>query len=266
MNKLLLLFGTVLILNQGLCERYVEVIRETITVNSNTSLTGYTRNTVEVNFRKGTIGYIYRTSVFKTGDVSVGQSLMNLVKEIPDARVQIGAAFTEFVLANANGTAVDYYIFTTRTDADNFYSKEGTSACQSYPNRRSGCYSSNQCLNQTIWFGFKNNNISQGLDVYLEVIAIVDDELASEGKSTYSFKITNGSGTKVNFQLSFDGITWQSVSLDDGYMSTYKHTQPSISFKLTTQGKPPVQYKISYDKKYKIEWNQSKLLYDLFQY
>lgn len=29
-------------------------------------------------------------------------------------------------------------------------------------------------MNETVWFGFDNGNFTQGLDVYLEVVALVD--------------------------------------------------------------------------------------------
>jgi hypothetical protein len=267
-NSLLTIIFLFLGLTQVNAQKLVEVLHETITVNSTSAMSGYTRNTVEVQLPQGTIGYIYRISVFKKGGVSVGNGLLDLLSTVPIAEVKIGANLSKYVVNNANGGAVDYFIFTNQEDKNAFYGKRDDSwnSCKSYPNRVSSCLSSNECINRKIWFGFRNNNISQGLDVYLEVVAIVDEVKSQSSQTTYGFKITNETTVVVNFQLSLDGINWQEFSLKPSYFNNYNFQQPEIFFRISTQGAGTAQYKIGYNDRYKIQYNPNKRMFDLFNY
>ena len=265
--NLILLFFFILTLNYTNAQKLVDVLHETLTVNSTTSMSGYTRNTVEVKLPKGTTGYIYRMSVFKKGGVNVGNGLLDLLSLIPIAEVKAGVNLSKYVVGNANGGAVDYFIFTTQEDKSAFYNKydENWSSCKSYPNRVSSCISSDECINRTIWFGFRNNNVSQGLDVYLEVVAIVDEVKELANKTTYGFRITNETTSVMDFQLSTDGVNWNEHSLKPKYFNNYNFQQPEIYFRISTTDSY-LKYKIKYNDRFKIKYNQTKEIFDLYSY
>lgn len=90
-----------------------------------------------------------------------------------------------------------------------------------------------------------------------------EDENAEE---TYNFKIANNAHKDVNFQLSLDGQNWESCSLKNNYYGTWKYKQLNIQFRLTTNNQGTVNYNISYNEGYKIQWNDDKSMWDLYNY
>ncbi|ADB40000.1 hypothetical protein [Spirosoma linguale] len=266
MRRILLVFFYILsIQTVSFSQELVEVLSETFTANSITSMSGSTRNVAEVQLPRGSIGYTYRISVFKRGRVSIGNGLLSLLQSVPMSQLTIGANLAQYALSQNDGTQIDYFIFTTPDDKNAFYRKvDGNwSSCRSFLNRVNTCSHSDKCINETIWFGFRNNNMSQGLDIHLEVVAIVNQDNTDE---TYSFKITNGALQDVNFQLSADNQNWQECSLRSNYEGTWRFKQSYAYFKLTTQGKGTVNYRINNNERYKITLNRNTLSFDLNKY
>lgn len=247
-------------------QSFVNVLKETIVVNSVTSLSGWSRNKVEIDFPKNTIGYVYRLTAFPRNKVSMVDALFDVLKNVPISEVKIDASIAKFVVDNSNGSAIDYYIFTNPDDANAFYKKENNnwSSCKSFPNVISTCRSENGCLNTTIYFGFRNNNLSEGLDVHLEVVAIVDESITAS--SQYGFKIENQAGKDINFELSLNGKNWSSYSLKANYYEDFTFNQEYAFFKIFTTDKGFVEYKIQSSEKYKIIWNALKGIWDLNKY
>ncbi len=246
-------------------QKLVSVISETITVNSTTSMNGWTRNTVEVTFPKGTIGYVYRVSVFDLNSVNISDLLFDLLKQIPIEEIQVGASFAKYAVANANGHAIDYFILTTGDDRTAFYNKNDNnwSSCKSFLNRVNTCASSNECINSRIYFGFRNNNLTKGLDVYIEIVAIVDEN--NTQYYTYGYRITNESNTDLEFELSSDNVIWTKYSLRSAYFNNYNFNTHEIYFRISTNGSFK-SYKLDSSRKYKIAWNSNVSMWDLFSY
>jgi hypothetical protein len=263
MRQIIIIFLGFFLSNAN-AQELVNILQEKVTVNSTTSLNGWSRNTVEAKLPAGTIGYVYRLSVFKKDGVNVSTGLFDLLKMIPVKKIQIGANLSQFVINNSDGGAIDYFIFTTDKDKNAFYNKQDGNwySCKSFPNRVSTCTYSDECINKTIWFGFRNNNLMQGLDVYIELAAIVDQ--LNSTNSMYGFQIINKTNVQVNFQLSINGINWFDYSLQSGYLNNYNFYKPDIFFRILTQGTGTAQYKINFSNRYKIEYNQAKRIFDLF--
>lgn len=165
------------------------ILQDKFVVNSRTSLNGYTRNYAEVKLPSNAIGYIYRLTVLEKGRSLASETLFELAQKIPDIKVKIGAAVAEFIVNNSNNHAVDFFIFTQYSDISNFYSKNDDkwNSCFSLPNRQGLCYASNECMADKIWFGFRNNDIDDGVEVYLEVVAILEDKMINSN----SYSTTN---------------------------------------------------------------------------
>lgn len=260
------LFLTSLCYSNLSAQELVQVIDETITVNSTTSMTGYTRNKTEVTLPEKTKSYIYRISIFPKGESSVDNSLFDLLNKMGGPNVSIATSFAQFAIKNNDNSSVDAFIFNNTYDADNFYSKKDAnwSACKSMPNRASCCFSTKECIGKQIFFGFRNNNIMQGLDVKLEIVAVVDTSLKSDYK--YSYTIDNGSDRELKYSISSDNITWQETSLRNGYQQTFTFEQKEIYFRIKTDNFKFSTYKLTPNERYRIFWNANLAKWDLTRY
>jgi hypothetical protein len=123
-NNLLLPILILILSAKSNAQQLVDVLKETISVNSISSMNGYSRNTAEIKFPKGTKGYIYRISVFNKGGVEVSNTLFEALKNIPVTEIKIGVTLTEHIIKNSDGQAVDFFIFTTDEDKDAFTQKK----------------------------------------------------------------------------------------------------------------------------------------------
>ncbi len=152
----------------------LQVLDEKISVNSIGSLTGSTRNYAEVKLPAGTTAYIYRITVTEKGGQSPANNLLSAVQSIPVGEAQIGAAITKMAIKSSNSNAIDFYIFSRAEDVNAFMVKsdDNLSHCKYFPNRINTCQITDECMADVFWFGFRNNNVSEGLDVYIEVIAL----------------------------------------------------------------------------------------------
>lgn len=247
-------------------QELVQVTDETITVNSIMSLTGSTRNTTAVKLPERTKAYVYRISVSPKGKNTVTQSLMQQLMKLGGAEFALAASVAQLAIENNDNDAVDAFIFTTVYDADDFYSKkEGNwGACQIMLNRASCCFVSEQCMGRNIYFGFRNNNVSKGLNVRLEVVAIVDDMQASA--YTYSYNISNGSNRELTYGVSIDNINWEENSLRNDYRQTFNFAQQELFFRIHTDVYKSSVYKLVPNERYRIFWNTQLMKWDLGKY
>lgn len=269
MNKMLLLIVFLIISNgkQLNAQRLQKLFRETITINSRSSTNGHTRNISKLELPTGTSGFVYRISVFKRKDAADVSELMDIVSEIPITELKVGAKLSKYAIKNTNSLSIDYFIFTTEQDALDFYDKKDNnwSSCTSFLNRAGTCSSTSACLNKNVWFGFRNNNISQGLDIVFEAIAIVDEAKEKSNQSTYVFNITNTTNSEVFFQLSNVGKNWNNFSLTSNSGKGYSYKKNEIIFRMLNQNNKELNYKIYSDERYKIVFNQNNEL-DLQKY
>lgn len=245
-------------------QKLVDVTNEILTVNSQTAMNGYTRNVTEIQLPKGTTGYTYRISVARRGGRYAGNSLLSLLQAMPITQLGMGANLAQFAINQSDGSQIDFFIFTTQQDKDAFFTKsENWSYCRSFLNRVNTCGYVDKCLNETVWFGFRNNNFSQGLDVRLEVVALVDEQSSDQ---TYSFEISNKTTADMRFEVSADGLDWRPCLLRTNYTGRFKFTRPSVTFRMTSETGEFVRYKIYSTERYAIKWSESKQRWDLFNY
>lgn len=246
-------------------QELIQVTDETLTVNSTSAISGYTRNKTEVILPEKTIGYIYRISIFPKGENPVDNSLFDLLQNIGSTKISLAGSFAEFAVRNNDNNAVDAFIFNNVYDADNFYSKkdQNWNACKSMPNRVNCCFATKECIGRQIYFGFRNNNIMQGLNIRIEIVALVDKTTTFDYK--YSYTINNSSGKELKYSLSLDGINWQETQLRSGYLKTHTIDKNVMYFKIFTDDLKFVTYKLIPNERYKIFLN-TQGLWDLIRY
>ena len=240
-------------------QEFVQVLDQTVTVNSTTSISGYTRNTISAILPEKTIGYIYRISISPKGsNGQANDALFNLLKSYSPSSILFGISLAQFAVKNSNNTAVDAFIFDNTFDADDFYTKKDNNwgACKSMPNLVNCCYTTKECIGKNIFFGFRNKNISQGLDVKLEIVALVDN--SRKNSYSYSYTIQNTTQQELKYFISSDNINWQEQTLRSGYKQTFTFEQSEIFFKIYTDNRIFVQYKITPENRYEIIWNNNK--------
>jgi hypothetical protein len=246
-------------------QQYSNVTDETITVNSKTSLSGSTRNITNVELPEKTIGFIYRISTFSRGNADVDNSLFKLVKSVEPSTALV-TSLMEFAIKNNDGNSLDAFIFNNTYDADNFAAKKdgNWTACKSMMNRGNCCFPTKDCLNHRIYFGFRNNNISQGLDVKLEVVAIID---TVKGKAqTYSYTLLNSTANELKFYVSYNDTAWTINSLRANYQATFTFEKPVIYVKIYTNAMSFVHYKLTPDNRYKFVFNVQTRKWDVIYY
>jgi hypothetical protein len=153
-----------------------EVINQTITVNSRTAINGNTRNIISADIPENANGFIYRISIFKKGQSALANaSLLLLLRRAGGLKIALGTALIQYVIKSNDNQAVDAFIFTNEYDATSFYAKkdESWSACKTMLNTVNCCFSTSECQARQIYFGFRNNNIRQGLNVRIEIVAML---------------------------------------------------------------------------------------------
>lgn len=261
---LFLLFATVTVNLSA--QELVEVTNDVLTVNSRSAYGGNTRNKADVVLPEKTIGYIYRISVFPKGHASVDDSLFDLLKLAGSTNISLVASFAKYAIRNNDSNSVDAFIFNNVYDADNFFSKNDTnwSACKTMTNRASCCFATTECMGQRIFFGFRNNNLRQGLDVKLEVVALVDKETTTTYKYTYAIK--NATSIELEYSLSTDNINWKSTKLRSGYLQNFSLEHKEIYFKIDSTANKSVHYTLTPGERYQISWNIEKECWDLTRY
>lgn len=265
-NYIFKVFLILLNISGSNAQQLVQVSDEVITVNSSTSLTGYTRNKTEVLLPEKTIGYVYRISVFPKGSVSVGTTLFDLLDAVGGTNISLASSFARFAITNNDSNSIDAFIFNNTYDADNFFSKNdgNWSSCKSLMNRGSCCFATKECLGNKIYFGFRNNNIAQGLDVKIEIVALVDINSTSIYK--YSYSINNKTNIELKYFVSLDNVNWQENTLRSGYLQNFSFSQREIYFKIVSNNFNTKAYKLAADERYQLFWNDKELCWDLSRY
>jgi len=129
------------------------------------------------------------------------------------------------------------------------------------PNRTNCCFESDECINNRIFFGFRNNNIAQGLNVRLEVIAFIDDSTGDK----FSYTITNSTPNEVKYFVSTDNTNWEESLLRSGYHMIYNNSLKEFYFK-TVSNKKTAAYKILPNERYKIVIDNQTGKLDLIRY
>jgi hypothetical protein len=265
-HKYFILVLLVMSFSKNYAQELVQVTDEVITVNSTSSLTGYTRNKTEVILPEKTISYIYRISIFPKGKSDVDNSLFDLLKSMGSSKVSLTTSFAEFAIKNNDSEAIDAFIFNNTYDADNFYTKKDNnwSACKSMMNRVSCCFATKECIGNKIYFGFRNNNIRQGLDVKIEIVALVDKNSTAHYK--YAYSINNDTNVELTYSISLDNQNWVEKTLRSGYLQNFSLEQKEIYFRISSANNKIINYKLTPNERYKIFWNIKNEYWDLNRY
>lgn len=244
-------------------QKLINVIDETIVVNSTTALSGYTRNVTMVTLPDHTKSYLYRISITPKGNPDQSLALFDMLNNTRDIGMATFSKIGEYAIKRNDNFAVDAFIFNNTYDADDFYAKKDGNwkYCKGMPNRTNCCFESEECINNRIFFGFRNNNIAQGLNVRLEVVALIDETVEDK----YSYTISNATSNEVKYFVSADNIKWEEVLLKSGYHMIYNNSLKEFYFKAYSD-KKTASYKILPNERYKIVFvNQSGKL-DLIRY
>jgi len=284
MKKLILLISflsfTCLTFSQAY---YKQIDRELLVVNTYASK-GMSRNIANVVLPENTKGYIYRITLNPKGGKRTPTTLFDMVSKVSTKEIAFGVELAKYAVDVSDDVALDAFIFSSKTNATNFLAKkEGYwTACKEMYNRKSVCFSTTECLNRNIYFGFKNNNLMQGIEVLLEVVAIIDPakkptiETGSNSISTQ--KITLGSlgqritvGTTYNIYnstklfdfnvlISTDGIIYKNYLVKALENRSLVFGSKKIYFKMDKDSSPLL---LEPRTNYKIMWDDNK--YQLFK-
>jgi hypothetical protein len=171
-------------------QRFEKVVDEWVEVNSKTNFLtlgskGRTNVFSEILLPQNTIGYIYRVSIFKkSSENSNSPSLFDCLKQMLPTEIKMGIELAEFSIKQNDGESIDFFIINNRNDAINFENDLGFESCHRYLSHFNFCASSDRCLGKQLYFGFKNNNIKQGLKVHFELTAITKEEEIVNGWTT----------------------------------------------------------------------------------
>lgn len=244
-------------------QKLVNVIDETIVVNSTTALSGYTRNITTVTLPDHTKNYLYRITITPKGHANQSLALFEILNNTPDIGVAAFSKVGEYAVKRNDNFAVDAFIFNNIYDADDFYAKKdgNWTYCKGMSNRTNCCFESDECINKRIFFGFRNNNIAQGLNVRLEVIAFIDDSVGEK----FSYTITNSTLNEVKYFVSSDNANWEESLLRSGYHMIYNNSLKEFYFKAVSN-KKTVAYKILPNERYKIVLDNQTGKLDLIRY
>jgi hypothetical protein len=263
MKKIHILAALLLLRAFSFGQSYVQVADQTLTVNSTSNLTGRSRQYVRVDLPSNAIGYVYRATIMPKGATASNSNLLSLLANYAPKEIALGAQLTQLAVNVNDGNALDAFTFYNPYDADNFVAEHDNnwSSCTSNLNIINTCYSTNRCLNPTLFFGFRNNNLMQGLNVRLEIVAITDS-IKQLPSVTYS--ILNATDQEIKFQLSNNQRTWESMSLRSGYVKSLTEDKP-LFIRIYTSLFKFVNYKLDPNERYRIIWsNQGK--WDLIRY
>jgi hypothetical protein len=266
--SLLLLF----IMANCQAQRYVSVMTQLFTVhspgnifvNSNSS----SRNIIQVDFPAGTTGYIYRiSSTVKSNTNSQATQLFDLLKDVAPAQIVMEATLTQFAISQIDGAAVDAFAFSTADDANTFLRKQDNYLRYCWVNKGviSTTYATDKCLNPTIYFGFRNNNLTTGINVNLEIVAIVDTAANPNSVSAYTYSIANGVDQSARYLISTDKVHWKSYDIRAGDLVNLTQDQPKVYLRLVTSLFNMVTYEIQPTQRYRIIWSNAKR-WDLVTY
>ena len=242
-------------------QRYIGIMDQLFTVHSagnvfvNTN--SNSRNIIQVNFPVKTKGYIYRITTGSGNSAGQPEKLYQLLKSMVPPQVAMEASLAQFVINSTDSKAIDAYIFSNVYDSNNFLQKrEGNwTACQQNSGVLSTCLASDQCISPTIYFGFRNNNLANPINVHLEVVAIVDT--TSQIDFSYSYTVANGTTQAINYQISNDQTNWESYTVAQGYANTLKRDQQVIYIRLITTALNMVTYEIHPEQRYRIIWSNA---------
>jgi hypothetical protein len=258
---LLLVLGAINVQSQ----RLVDVMLHTIPIFGKLSVDGYARNTQEVVLPRGTISYIVRVTPYKIYSPNLPNKLLEEAKKMPLGELKSGSELSKLVAANAlNDAQFDFFIFSKNKDAENFYQKEDKdwTSCKAFVGAKNTCFSTDECITPKIWLGFRNNSGTKGLDVMVEIIALVDEDQGLISQSLNEYKITNGTTATISFSLSTDGKSFTNYTLDGGTFNNFNFNEAELFIKIKDGG----QYKINPTMKYKIQYNSMKKALDLAAY
>lgn len=247
------------------CQELVKVFDETLTVNSKSNYGGSSHNIAEVKLPPKTKEIIYRVSIFDKGTGIFDSELIELLKQVGGPKVALATAFTEYGVKSNDNEAVDIHIFNNVYDATDFQNKKaGWVTCKSQTNRTNCCVKTKDFLTERMFFGFKNNNYMQGLDVRLEVVAIIDTSLKYDYK--YTFQILNDANKELNFNISKDGVNWENATLRNGYLMPINTESKDLFFRIQTDEFKKSEYRLQPNERFKIILNEQAQKWDLTKY
>lgn len=127
----------------------------------------------EVQLPRNTVAYTLRVTVTER-QTNPDNSLINELAKIGATSFLTTSVIVDLA-TSSDGNYADVYIFDKITDARKFESKvEGWWGCKAYKQTMSTCRSSDECLDM-VAVGFRNNNNVSRLNIFFELVAVVDN-------------------------------------------------------------------------------------------
>lgn len=260
-NKLValavLINSIICVANASASHHLEDVFSQVLTVNSRTAIKGNTRSVVRLSLPPNTYAYVYRLTITKKGDMGMSTALFKLLKGMEDKRIAIPAALAELAIKNSENEAVDAYIFASSYDCENFANKKDESwiACNEMSQVANSCRYVDFALGPMVYFGFRNNNYLQGLDIKLEVVALVDDAMKFQ---KYTFGILNKSGQDMNFYMSYDDKEWEFMpQIRDDHENWYTRPQNYLYVKIYTTRSKFKKFLLFANNRNKLLWDDT---------
>lgn len=230
---------------------YQKAFEEILPLQSLSTFVGYSRNLVAVTLPDNTTSFIYRVTVYPKGEADRNQNLLlNALQKVPTDQIPLDTLLPEYAIHDRDKYYIDGFIFVTPEDASYFYSKRDKrwKACKSHLEFKNFCRSNKECLKKQLAFGFRSNNITEGVEIKLEVVAIVDTSM----KVTYTYSLLNLTGVGLKFLISLDNKTWQPKTLQLDELQSFACNKSEIFLKIFTTKDSYVAYKLLPQEKYQI--------------
>lgn len=137
----------------------------------------------EVLLPPNTVAYTFRVTVTESQS-NPNNSLINDITELGAASFPTTSMLLNLA-TSSDGNYADVYIFDDMVSARKFENKaEGWWGCKAYKQTMSTCRSSDECLNM-VAVGFRNNNSVGRLNIYFELVAVVDNSRGVYSKGMY---------------------------------------------------------------------------------
>jgi hypothetical protein len=248
--------------------RIRNVLDETLVVNSKTNLFGAHKISVPIHLPRGTQAYIYRITISKKGEPIVANALFKMLKESDVQELSIAASLTQYAVNNGANESIDAYVFTSGADANEFtdvYSNNGYSLASKMTSVKNSVRYVESCISPNLYFGFENTNVIHGLEVRLEIIALVDDHLPTK----FTIEIQNGTKVPYVYAWGLDGKKWYrgvTIPIHNTTFETFDYRQGYIWLCTYTDNLHARVMRADPDVRYKIIWDEDLKEYTIVSY
>ncbi|WP_281989314.1 hypothetical protein [Aquimarina aggregata] len=157
-------------------QEFKELIDGVVTVNSRTNVLGTTRKVVAIDLPRGARGFYWSVHVTKNGDGHIASRKILLdILTYKKKRGRYVARASNTLLGSSDSYFEDINIYLLETSSASSFKKRGNDDFAYYYGWKDvgdGARFIKASGGQTLYLGLHNTNISIGLKVYLQVVAV----------------------------------------------------------------------------------------------